>query len=200
MARIIGEHSAVYCPHWETNAFLGRFQDLPELLIQAKGKHFVEKTPRHIYALDIIRRELPGSKFVLMVRDGRDAIPSMAKRVGNLTYGASRWMGDNQKVMSEVGADDTMLVRYEDLIENPAREAMRVCDFIGIEYESTMLEYHKRPFRWKNLEPDEHGTHEQRRAWQMTQPIFDGRGTGHDVPILQSREGRKLMEFFGYAQ
>lgn len=200
VARILAQHPEVTCPEFETCAFFSSegIALLDELIAGLDGL-LVEKTPKHIRRMSVIRAHLPGAKFILTVRDGRHVAASFVRRCGSAEAGAERWIKDSGIVMAESDKDDVIVCRYEDLIAEPEAEVRRICVFLGLDYESSMLDYHKTPSQWFGVEPDPEGTHEQRRAWQVNQPIFDGRGDSVSVPILETGDGQRVMEFFGYS-
>ena len=181
-------HPLVYVPLEETGAFL-----IPHKIAirwsavlrsgENSGKpYLVEKTPRHIRCLNAIRNHVPSAKVVMMVRDGLDVVASLLKRHGNIEIGVDRWIKDNEIVACEQNAQDTFLLRYEDLISSPQEELKRCCDFIGIPYDPVMLCYHDTKRLWFGETEIREGSgkngseHKALRNWQINQPLFDGRG------------------------
>ena len=73
LARMMGVHSQIYNPPFETNIFLAynslKWQYLIESLYREaerekrKFKVLLEKTPRHIWHVDFVRRKLPKTKI-----------------------------------------------------------------------------------------------------------------------------------------
>lgn len=216
LARILGAHSQIFVPSTETNAFLDEAR-MPERLDRlrkntlASGKpYLVEKTPRHVRRMTVIRAAVPGAKFVIIVRDGRDVTASLGKRLGG-DYAAAleRWVKDNTRVLKERKRPDVHLLRYEDLVTDAPGTIRKVCDFLGVPYEESMLHYYEEPANWfgrKNVNAvgrpgREHG---DLRNWQVNQPIFDGRGKWKkDLPeqfraSFKSGEAHEVMSALGY--
>ena len=137
MAAMFASHAEVFIPLRETEAFLARdavAERLAALLAEARASgrpHLAEKTPRHVRRIAMIRRRVPGARFVAMVRDGRDVAASFIRRLGAAEPGARRWIADNTALGREQDAPDVMVVRYEDLIEAPEAVLRRVCAFAG---------------------------------------------------------------------
>jgi hypothetical protein len=111
---------------------------------QAGKARWVEKTPRHLLMTDSIRSLWPDACIVRIVRDPRDVALSLsgmpfakASPVGNLV----RIDQDDRASRARIRSDPrAMTLRYEDLVSKPERELRRVCDFIGEQYEPTMLD------------------------------------------------------------
>jgi|GEM_PF-722574 len=189
LANMFASHSDIFIPLRETNCFIDQEKidtTWNSLLQEARlslRSHFAEKTPRHIHCINYIRDRVNGAKFVLLVRDGRDVAASFIKRFGNATAGFERWVVDNTIAVTQEAMSDTIVVRYEDLIEEPQTILDRICTFCGIPFEREMLEYYKTPRLWfgqkevrKGSGSQSAGQHEALRNWQINQPIFDGRG------------------------
>lgn len=88
------------------------------------------------------------AKFIHIVRDGRDVCLSWMKlMVGpkNLAIAARAWRDHivGKRQWGTLHPDRYCEIRYEDLLENPERETRRICEFIGIEFKSEMLQFHQ---------------------------------------------------------
>ena len=217
LARILGENSETYVPPIETETFLhGRERAekslrhyLNETAAHEK-KLLVEKTPRHVYAIDIARELAPESKFIAMVRDGRDVVSSLMHRGASFESALQRWKNDNQPIIENWGKDDVLVLRYEDLITQTETEIGRVCAFLGIPFEDGMLEHHVSQKNWFGQSEVRKGTgvgpgeHEALRNWQVNQPIFDGRGrwketlSPEQAELITQGPTKELMKQFGY--
>jgi hypothetical protein len=217
LANMFAAHPAVFVPLRETGTFL-RTREQAATMFEgmaheslAAGKPFlVEKTPRHIRHLDLIREILVRPRFIIPVRDGRDVVASVARRDGyRAVDGIARWIQDNGIVAREQESDDVCVYRHEDLVAEPKAVLRRLCGFSGIPYDPAMLEYHRTRRDWFGVKSGADGrlantTHEQFRNWQINQPIFDSAGRWRselseaDLRPLLDGEGRRLMEWFGY--
>lgn len=88
------------------------------------------------------------AKFIHIVRDGRDVCLSWMKlSMGpkNLAIAAHAWCDHiaGKRQWGTLHPDRYCEIRYEDLLENPERESRRICEFIGIEFKSEMLQFHR---------------------------------------------------------
>jgi hypothetical protein len=112
---------------------------------ERRGKpRWVEKTPRHLLALDSLRQLWPDAHIVRIVRDPRDVALSLAgmpfagdSLVGNLVR-----IDQDDRASRDFFARDgrSVSLRYEDLVTDPERELRRLCGFLGEAFEPAMLE------------------------------------------------------------
>jgi hypothetical protein len=219
VATILSRHPEVYLPLYESEAFLlseetavERLDRLRERTLESGKRILIEKTPRHVRKMAVIRRMVPGARFILLVRDGRDVTASIANRYGgDFRGGLKRWIDDNTLVLEERAKPDVLLIRYEDVIAAPQRQIRRLCAFLGLNYSKQLLMHDPRPKFWygKSELRRTNGVgpaHEDLRNWQVNQPIFDGRGRWkRELPATVADEferGRplELMRAFGYAR
>jgi hypothetical protein len=120
-----------------------------EAYMEQQGKQrWGEKTPTYVQRMPLIERALPEARFVHVIRDGRDVALSVLDRtVRDLTAAdvARRW----QKKITKARNDAPRLrhymeLRYEDLILDTEPVLRRVCEFIKLDFDPAMLEYHER--------------------------------------------------------
>lgn len=219
LARILSEHSRVHVPAHETEAFTaGRrhaWVVLARLLADARagGKSFVvEKTPDHVGQLALIRRMIPGSRFVLVARDGRDVAASIGRRFGgDFERGVVWWIDAARNIVAAIGAADVFLSRYEDFVVNPAGKVEAICTFLGLAFEPAMLDYPARQKPWGAATLPRiagadaaHLAHAVRRQAQSNAAVYDGRGEWRRVLPARWAEAftvepaRSLMLQLGY--
>ena len=100
-----------------------------------------------IYHVALIRHYYPLAKFIYMVRDGRDVAASAKKSIFNrycVYYTANLWKKEQQIGMywlSALSQDNIILVKYEDILRNPAEAVKSVCFFLDEPYEENMLNF-----------------------------------------------------------
>jgi hypothetical protein len=219
LARILSEHSRIHAPPHETEAFnAGRrhaWTVLARLLEDARAaeKSFVvEKTPDHVGRLDLVRSLLPGTRFVLVIRDGRDVAASIARRFGgDFERGFEWWLAAARSVAVAIGAPDCFLSRYEDFVVDPAGRIEAICAFLGLPFEPAMLDYHARARAWGAAAlpgiagaDREQQSHAVRRQAQANAPVYDGRGAWRRslpdrwVAAFAEEPARSLMVRLGY--
>lgn len=217
MATILGSHSAICTLPQETEVFRGTAsaQEVREKLRRMRDELspakpiICEKTPRHIHCVPKMRAYFPDAKIVLMVRDGRDVTASLKRRTGSAAHAIARWVEDTTATVAAAALPNVMVVKYEDLVQDPARVIADVCAFIGVAFESDMLRYSEAAPNWfgvTEVKPSDgvgDEAHIVRRNWQVHQPLFDGRGGWRgqlefDDIVAFNRAGAWLMEQLGY--
>ncbi len=91
----------------------------------------------------------PEARFIHLVRDPRDVAPSVIKMgwAGNVYHACRRWRDaerDWDRVAESVGEGRFVEVRFERLLADPGEELGRICAFIGVPYDESMLSFHER--------------------------------------------------------
>lgn len=124
------------------------FRAFYELYAERRGKsRWGNKTPYFLARMTLIQELLPEARFVHIVRDGRDvALSTVPLWFGpNDVAGAAReW--SNMLTSARRQAQDLHFyteVRYEELVQGPTATLMRLCEFLDLEWEPEMLEYHR---------------------------------------------------------
>ena len=90
----------------------------------------------------------PAAKFIVLVRDPRDVALSSKHSIFNPFhpyFTAKLWREqqlEGLRWLDSMGGDRFLLVRYEDLIEEPQETVLTLCRFLGEAYEPGMLEYY----------------------------------------------------------
>jgi len=129
-----------------------------------------EKSPESIFHIPLLSQLFPKARFIPVYQDARDvAISIMPLSWGpNNAYTCARWwasaIGAWQGVRDRLG-ERGLEVRYEDFVTDPQSGLGTVIEFLGLDYDSRMLEdYPIRADRvglWRNrlcLSPTEQGT------------------------------------------
>jgi hypothetical protein len=189
LASMIGNHPEVHLITYETGWFLDTQEGINKALnylekFTSENNHknvIVEKTPRHLYHLEKISEEIPGTRFLVTVRNPFDLIGSLLTRHQNWDIALNRVISDLEAINAIKDRSDVLIVRYEDLIEAPIKTIKSVCTHAGLNYCEKILEWHLDPPNWFGVEPAPNlgvgeEAHLGRRAWQVQQPLFDGRG------------------------
>jgi len=126
---------------------------------------WAEKTPNNVYCASEWLDAYTDGVYINVVRDGRDAVLSMnLRRKIPVMIGSYRWATSIKAWMkllksahfeNESGAitndfeNRIYSIKYEDLILKTEKTLDRLCRFIGVEFDYTMLEY------WKVENPDD---------------------------------------------
>lgn len=94
---------------------------------------------------DALLEAYPRAKILHMIRDPRDRLASVVTRWGSrrsaIAVGTASWTWSAGLALANSAAhpDSCRIVRYETLVSDPEREIREICEFIGEEYEPTML-------------------------------------------------------------
>jgi hypothetical protein len=123
-----------------------------ESYAERQGKpRWGDKTPAYMLSVQRIGRTLPESRFIHLIRDGRDVSLSQRARALNEQppppEQAARWVKRIRKsrdqAMTLKGAR-YVEARYEDLVREPEETLRRICSFIDLPWDPAMLTYHER--------------------------------------------------------
>lgn len=106
-----------------------------------------EKTPWHTVFVHQIRRVAPDARFLGVTRDAPATVASTLgregfRRVDTLTRCIARWIYLNEellRVRESLPENRFLLVRFEDLVRDPAAVMKDVCEFLGTPLEPPML-------------------------------------------------------------
>ena len=117
----------------------------------AHGKpRYGDKTPSHLGSVELLARSFPSARFVHIVRDGRDVVPSVVKMPfgpDGFAEAALSWerrVQEGRRAGLALGPSRYLEIHYEALVADPAAVLAEVCGHFGLEYEPAMLEYHAR--------------------------------------------------------
>jgi len=104
-----------------------------------------DKTPMNTLYLNWIGEVFPQSKFIHIIRDGRDVASSYLKmeRYETILDAANRWTNsiDLAQAFGSKIKENYLEIRYEDLVTNPDKSIKKVCDFLDVMYNSDMLDH-----------------------------------------------------------
>ncbi|WP_176957525.1 sulfotransferase [Mariprofundus sp. KV] len=105
-----------------------------------------DKNPAYLWDMDAIRKIFPDARFVVIVRDIRDVYLSMFKvnssNCWNIRNITNVWNEVIDLIENSVADDHVAFLKYEELLTNPETELQKVCDFLNLEFEASMLQYH----------------------------------------------------------
>ncbi|MGH9497292.1 MAG: sulfotransferase family protein [Candidatus Sulfotelmatobacter sp.] len=112
-----------------------------------------EKTPGHALWLPQIKELFPRARVLFSVRDPRDVLVSYDERwnQGRLdteylisTAALLKYYLTRLLETPAFPAEQVSWVRYETLTAHPADELERICDFLGVKFETSMLDFYHR--------------------------------------------------------
>lgn len=120
---------------------------LTETYALASGKpRWAEKTPNHLLYVEHIRALYPDARIIRIVRDPRDSVLSITKNlsewfsdsnIANACF-CSHWLTCTQPFFDI--DEGSLTVKYEDLVKDAKDTMIAVCDFIGEQFESAMMD------------------------------------------------------------
>jgi len=110
-----------------------------------------DKTPAYMLAVQRIGRALPESRFIHLIRDGRDVALSQRSRALNEqpppAEQAARWVKRIHKSREQalsLKGPRYVEARYEDLVRDPETTLRRICEFIDLDWDPGVMSYHER--------------------------------------------------------
>ena len=119
----------------------------------SRGKpRYGDKTPTYVFSMRSIGSVLPESRFVHLIRDGRDVAGSLVSSgmrfaptdIGRALLFWERRVVAGRRQGRKLGMHRYREVRYEDLIEDPEATLRGLSAFLELEYQPDMLRYHER--------------------------------------------------------
>jgi len=208
---LLDAHPNIYSVPNETKMFMGTMKNLEKWvlriekdLIEQKKARWAEKTPSHIHHIAHILQKWPQAKIILILRDPRDTIASLKARFNDLERSITRWIYDNSAGVKYWNHPNVYVIKYEDIISDREKYLAQLFSFLEEEYDPNILDFFqkKRLYYSKQISGEKTGDHNQRRNWQINQPIFDGRGRHSELNSkelgLVERRTKKLSTQLGY--
>jgi hypothetical protein len=123
-----------------------------------KAKVIADKNNYYINHFNDLNEIWPDAKYILVVRDGRDVAcsylnietlvtnsPYKPKLSTDIKTIAKEWLTNNQNVLSfseSLNNNQFMVIRYEDFVKDSELYLTKVCNFLGLNFESNMLNYY----------------------------------------------------------
>jgi hypothetical protein len=132
-----------------------------DLYGRLQGKALVgDKTPGYVRRLPLLHALFPETRFVHLIRDGRDVVLSALawRRASKLASRLSTWKAhpvataalwwerhvrSGREAGAALGAAVYYELRCEALIADPAREAESLCAFLKLRFDEAMLRFHE---------------------------------------------------------
>jgi hypothetical protein len=120
-----------------------------DVIAESEGRSIVIDSSKHyLEALSLYKSAPSRTRIILLIRDGRAVFFSGLKRGHGRRRSLNAWLRTYRRAIpvleSHVPSAHRISVRYEYLAADPARELHRLCAFIGMRFEQTMLDFRAR--------------------------------------------------------
>lgn len=115
-----------------------------------------DKNNYFIHHLEELKQIFPSTKYIHLVRDGRDVAcsykginqlktnSSYIPKVSNeITQIAEEWKTNLNNITRFLASEHHIVIKYEDLLTHPVDVLSQVCEFLKIPFDSKMLDYYK---------------------------------------------------------
>ncbi len=113
-------------------------------LRQPGAEVWIDHTPTNFRRVRGLLRLFPAARFIHLVRDGRAVAASLLPLdwgPNNALHAAEFWMARCALGLAaelDLGPDQVLRVRYEDILQEPESSLRRITSFIGLDYEPEM--------------------------------------------------------------
>lgn len=132
-------------------SFTGVYCAMHEMFARKNGNkpRWGQKTPHNLYFVGQIRECFPNAQIIYIVRDGRDSSSDYLESAfgpTNIFAAAESWKACWNAVKpwrEQLGPDEWLDVKYEDLVRTPNEVLAKVCEFLGEEFDPAMLDFWK---------------------------------------------------------
>jgi hypothetical protein len=121
-----------------------------DICAEAKGaKTWCCKSLANINYVPQIEAYFRKPKYIYLYRDGRDVAVSFRKAVVGEKHFyniAREWAATQERalrIQNEIEPGRFLTVSYEEITGDPRRTAEDICDYLGVPYRDSMLEYHR---------------------------------------------------------
>lgn len=185
---LISRESNIFSPQRDLRLARVIVQEWQAFARQEGRSVILEKTPKHVHSAGRIRRLLPESRIIVVVRNPLDTCASLYSRFHDLDLAIERWSMDSKAALAVMQQESTLLVRYESLTRRPAETLSEACSFLGIPWDPGLL---TRTGSVYGTHPDLQRNMAIRHA-QVSQPIRDNNGKWVDV--LDPRQAAQVRD------
>lgn len=112
-----------------------------------RGKpRFGDKTPAYLQCMGRVAEHLPEARFIHIIRDGRDVALSWQQTWfapdSNPVGLVERWARMIGEAREQSYTLPYLELRYDQLLQAPEAQLRRICEFIELDFDPAMLNYH----------------------------------------------------------
>jgi len=128
---LISRESSIFSPQRDLGLARVIVQEWQAFARQEGRSVIRERTPEHVHSAGRIRRLLPESRIIVVVRNPLDTCASPYSRFHDLGLAIERWLMDSKAALAVMQQESTLLVRHESLTRRPAETLSGACSFLG---------------------------------------------------------------------
>jgi len=117
---------------------------------QEGEEYFLDKTPRYYWIIDEIAECFPDAKFIFLFRNPLEVLGSILSTWTNQSlkqihvYHSDLHQGPGLLIQGfEKLESRSLRLQYEDLLDYPKTELLRICDYLDIPFQESMLDNFK---------------------------------------------------------
>ena len=137
---------AIFIPQY-VDSFIAA---LDTVTIERGKSYWLEKTPEHLRRINAIEKLVDRPKFIHIVRNGANVVASLYEMTQKypdiwgqpreLSQYVTRWRNDVLITSRHLHKPNHLLVRYESLLSDPNAAISKICTFLEIPCEASMLQ------------------------------------------------------------
>lgn len=105
----------------------------------------VDSSKTYLKALGVYLRNPDHVRVILLTRDGRGVLYSNMKRNRSRSESVTGWVTQHIRALplfrQHIHPEHVLFVKYEAVTADPVREMTRICRFLGVDFEPTMLDF-----------------------------------------------------------
>jgi hypothetical protein len=177
-------------------------------LARTDAQLFLDKTPRYSYIVSDLIRIFPGANFIFLLRNPLSVLASVVNtQLDGELWTLNEFIGElstapaNMLAGIEALGNKAAIVRYEDFVQKPEKQTARLCEYLGVRYDQSLLNYQDTP-EAKGFMTDRVGVHKHDRpvaervhAWEAM--LDDAQQLHFAEEYLQLLEPR-IVDNLGY--
>ncbi len=193
---LVREEVAARC---KRNSIEELFRVIYEMRAESQdASTWICKSMVNVQFADLLEKEIK-PLYLHLFRDGRDVALSFMKAVvgeKHIYFIARQWSDEQEaslRLMERFGNERVIQVRYESLLGNPEYEIRRLCAFMGVSYDASVMDY----FR---SEESKHTAHSGEMWKNVEKPIlrdnfnkFTREMSNEDILLFEQVAGETLV-------
>ncbi len=148
-------------------------------------KKWGDTTPLNTLYIPEIYSVFPKAKYIFLIRDGRDVVASYKRggdylgKLSDPNLAVKHWMNAIEKYDWLAKHTEVKCVQYEDLVNNPTEVLSEICQFLGVDFQQRMLDFHK--------EKPKNDLYSEPQHANLVKPVFDS-SIGNYMSSLEGNE------------